>query len=57
VQQCKNSIIQLFAGLQMTARNKARPRTSIVETGCSLGTKPRDPLEDGLGADLEIPSH
>jgi hypothetical protein len=57
VQECENGVIQLFAWLQMTARDTARPRASIVETDRSLGTKPRDPLEDGFGANLKIPGH
>jgi hypothetical protein len=57
VQQRENSITQLFARLQMATRNTMRPRTSIVETDRTLGTKPCDPLEDRLGADPEIPSH
>jgi hypothetical protein len=41
----------------MAARDPVRPRTSIVETNCTLGTKPRDPPEDRPGADSEIPGY
>jgi len=34
-----------------------RPRTSIIKSSLTLGTKPRDPLVHRLGADLEIASH
>jgi hypothetical protein len=37
----------------MTARNTVWPRGSIAETDGALGAKPRNPLEDGLGADLK----
>jgi hypothetical protein len=57
VQQRENSIIQLLAGLQMATRNTMRPRTSILEANETLGTKPRDPLEDSFSADSKIPSH
>jgi hypothetical protein len=57
VQQRENSIIQLLAGLQVAPRNAMRPRTSILEANGTLGTKPRDPLEDRLSADSKIPSH
>jgi hypothetical protein len=57
VQQREDSITQLIPGLQMATRDTMRPRTSIVEANRTLGTKPRDPLEDRLRADSEFPSH
>src|SRR5262249_1096420 len=57
VQQRENSVIQLLAGLQMATRNMVRPRTSVLEANGTLGTKPRNPLEDRLRADSKIPSH
>src|SRR5262245_12228399 len=33
------------------------PRTSIVEADRTLRTKPRNPLEDSLGANSKIPRH
>ena len=57
VQERENGIAQFLAERQMAALNPMRPRTSIIQANRTLGTKSREPLEDRLGADSEIPSH